>query len=70
MGSARAIWTRGFFPFRAIPTPASVPPVPPRTQSVDGSVGLLPDLATCRFHVTLPVGHVVELVGPDRAIRL
>ena len=36
----------------------------------DPAFGLLPDLRTCRFVVTLSIGHIVELIGPHRAVGL
>ncbi len=54
-----------------MPTPASVPPVPTaRDEAVDPAVGLAPDLGPGALDVGLAVGDVVELVGPDRAVRL
>ena len=39
-------------------------------EAIDLAPGLFPDLGPRRLDVGLAVGHVVELVGPDRAVRL
>ena len=39
-------------------------------EAVDPPAGLLPDLGRRALDVRPPVGDVVELVGPDRAVRL
>src|SRR5262249_39416895 len=39
-------------------------------EAVDLAVGLLPDLRAGRRDVTVAIGDVVELVRPDRAVRL
>src|SRR6185369_12149084 len=38
-------------------------------ESIDLAVGLAPDLRTCGAVVTVSVRNIVELVGPDGAIR-
>jgi len=54
-----------------MPTPDNVPPVPTeQTKPVDLAAGLVPDLRPGRLVMAPPVGEVVELVGPDRAVRL
>ena len=54
-----------------IETPASVPPVPtaqmkPSTLPAE----LVPDLLRRGLDMALAVGDIVELIGPDRAVRL
>src|SRR5258708_1040844 len=39
-------------------------------EGVDLAVGLPPDLRPGRLVMAAPVGGIVELVGPDRAIRI
>src|SRR5690242_12360953 len=39
-------------------------------EPVDLAIGLVPDFRTGRLHVAVTVGHIVELIGPDRAVRL
>ena len=39
-------------------------------EAVDLAVGLGPDLGAGRLVMAAPVGEIVELVGPDRAVRL
>ena len=54
-----------------MPTPDRVPPVP--TEHANPSTFpscLLPDFGAGRLVVAAPVGEVVELVGPDRPVRL
>ena len=54
---------------RAVPTPQSEPARAHRAdEGIDLPVGLLPDLRAGGFVMTLTVGHVIELVGPDRPI--
>ena len=39
-------------------------------EAVDRPAGLVPDLLGGRHHMAVAVGDVVELVGPDRAVRM
>src|SRR6185369_8014020 len=39
-------------------------------EAVDLARGLLPNLGTGRFDMRLTIGDIVELIGPDRAVRL
>ena len=38
-------------------------------EAIDATAGLFPDLGAGRLDMGLPVGDVVELVRPDRALR-
>src|SRR5712691_40578 len=51
--------------------PGQGPPGADRAgETVDLALGLGPDLGAGRLVMAAPVGEVVELVGPDRAVRL
>ena len=61
---------RGSRSFSAVPTPAMRAARADRAdEAVDCAVEIVEDLGPGRLVVTAAVGDIVELIGPDRAIR-